>query len=237
MTSNGTERLSSDQKTRIRYLIRLLSVGGRNSKKQVRLFVSFALQAFVLFEIESNIENSVNRSNSKAPELKKLKQLALILNTKPLNLEKARNYLQGLRTATHQILTSFVQSGLTANSACDFDYHVEHELSRSIAALDRTRKFFRDPTGRRHSTAKLNLVRSLVSIYATASENDFGLGSSSTLLGPNYLTSGEHLLFNALKLVDGRMSIDAMRELYRSACRSGLSTFRKKPIRKTPAKN
>jgi hypothetical protein len=92
MTFNGPERLSFDQKTRIRYLIRLLSVGGRNSKKQVRLFVSFALQAFVLFEIESNIENLVNRSNSKAPELKKLKQLALILNTKPLNLEKARNY-------------------------------------------------------------------------------------------------------------------------------------------------
>jgi hypothetical protein len=237
MTFNGPERLSFDQKTRIRYLIRLLSVGGRNSKKQVRLFVSFALQAFVLFEIESNIENLVNRSNSKAPELKKLKQLALILNTKPLNLEKARNYLQGLRTATHQILTSFVQSGLTANSACDFDYHVEHELSRSIAALDRTRKFFRDPTGLRHSTAKLNLVRSLVSIYATASGNDFGLGSSSTPLGPNYSTPGEHLLFNALKLVDRRLSIDAMRELHRSACRSGLSTFRKKPIRKTPAKN
>ena len=237
MTSNGPERLSFDQKTRIRYLIRFLSFGGRNSKKQVRLFVSFALQAFVLFEIESNVENSVNQLNFKASKLKKLKQLALILNTKPLNLEKARNYLQGLRTATHQILTSFVQSGLTANSACDFDYHVEHELSRSIAALDRTRKFFRDPTGRRHSTAKLNLVRSLVNIYKTASENDFGLGSSSTPLGPNYLTSGEHLLFNALKLVDGRLSIDAMRELYRSACRSGLSTFRKKPIRKTPTKN
>lgn len=164
MTSNGPERLSFDQKTRIRYLIRFLLVGARNSNKQVRLFVSFAVQAFVLFEIESNVENLVNRSNSKAPELKKLKQLALILNTKPLNLEKARNYLQGLRTATHQILTSFVQSGLTANNAHDFDYHVEHELSRSIAALDRTRKFFRDPTGRRHSTAKLNLVRSLVSI-------------------------------------------------------------------------
>ena len=191
----------------------------------------------MLFEIESNVENLVNRSNSKAPELKKLKQLALILNTKPLNLEKARNYLQGLRTATHQILTSFVQSGLTANNAHDFDYHVEHELSRSIAALDRTRKFFRDPTGLRHSTAKLNLVRSLVSIYATASGNDFGLGSSSTPLGPNYSTPGEHLLFNALKLVYRRLSIDAMRELYRSACRSGLSTFRKKPIRKTPAKN
>ena len=237
MTSNGTERLSSDQKTRIRYSIRFLSVGARNSKKQVRLFVSFALQAFVLFEIESNVENLVNRSNSKAPELKKLKQLAFILNTKPLNLEKARNYLQGLRTATHQILTSFVQSGLTANNAHDFDYYVEHELGHSISALDRTRKFFHDPTGRRHSTAKLNLVRSLVNIYKTASENDFGLGSSSTPLGPNYLTPGEHLLFNALKLVDGRISIDAMRELYRSACRSGLSTFRKKPIRKTPAKN
>ena len=91
MTSNGPERLSSDQKTRIRYLIRFLSVGARNSKKQVRLFVGFALQAFVFFEIESNVENLVNRSNSKAPELKKLKQLALILNTKPLNLEKARN--------------------------------------------------------------------------------------------------------------------------------------------------
>jgi len=91
MTSNGPERLSFDQKTRIRYLIRFLSVGARNSKKQVRLFVSFALQAFVLFEIESNVENLVNRSHSKAPELKKLKQLALILNTKPLNLEKARN--------------------------------------------------------------------------------------------------------------------------------------------------
>ena len=237
MTSNGPERLSFDQKTRIRYLIRFLSVGARNSKKQVRLFVSFALQAFVLFEIESNVENLVNRSNSKAPELKKLKQLALILNTKPLNLEKARTCFQSLNTSTCQILTSFVQSGLSANSVRDFDYHVEHELSRSIAALDRTRKFFRDPTGRRHSTAKLNLVRSLVSIYATASGNDFGLGSSSTPLGPNYSTPGEHLLFNALKLVDRRLSIDAMRELYRSACRSGLSTFRKKPIRKTPAKN
>ena len=235
MTSNGTERLSSDQKTRIRYLIRLLSVGGRNSKKQVRLFVSFALQAFVLFKIESNIENSVNQLNFKASELKKLKQLALILNTKPLNLEKARTCFQSLNTSTCQILTSFVQSGLTANSVRDFDYYVEHELSRSIAALDRTRKFFRDPTGCRHSTAKLNLVRSLVNIYKAASENDFGLGLSSTPLGPNYLTPGEHLLFNALKLVDGRISIDAMRELYRSACRSGLSTFRKKPIRKTPA--
>jgi hypothetical protein len=235
MTSNGPERLSSDQKTRIRYLIRFLSFGGRNSKKQVRLFVSFALQAFVLFKIESNIENSVNQLNFKASELKKLKQLALILNTKPLNLEKARTCFQSLNTSTCQILTSFVQSGLTANSVRDFDYYVEHELSRSIAALDRTRKFFRDPTGRRHSTAKLNLVRSLVNIYKAASENDFGLGLSSTPLGPNYLTPGEHLLFNALKLVDGRISIDAMRELYRSACRSGLSTFRKKPIRKTPA--
>jgi hypothetical protein len=62
-------------------------------------------------------------------------------------------------------------------------------------------------------------VRALANIYKTASGDKFGVGSSSTALGPDYMTPSEQFLFAALKLANKRTTIEGMRELYRAAHR------------------
>ena len=233
---NSIKKLSYDQKIYIRYLIRSLSFGGRNSKKQVRLFISLGAQAFSLFEIELTAEQTRNQLNYKTEELKKLKRLALILNMEPLNFVKVRACLQDLHASTRQVLTSSIQASLDSEVQWNFDYYIENKTDLAIATLERTRALFREPTGHRHSVAKLNLVRSLIRIYEMASGKKFGLGSSASLCGTSYMTPSEHLLYHTLKLVDKYTTIDGMRELFRAACRSGLSTPRKKAIKKKTRK-
>ena len=100
----------------------------------------------------------------------------------------------------------------------------------ALAALENTRKYFREPSGSRYSAEQLNLARKLVNIYETASGDEFGVGSSSTALGPDYMTPSEQFLYAALKLANKHTTIESMRELYRAAHRQKKGT--KKPTAK-----
>lgn len=168
-------------------------------------------------------------------ELSKLNALIRRIKNKPVNLNKVLSHVDDLHIAAHHFLDYEVRKLLSAQPIGSNQKSAEHSLKTALAALENTRKYFREPSGSRYSQAKLDLARALVSIYESASGEPFGISSSSTPMGPDYMTPSERYLYASLKLVDRYTTINGMRELYRAACRAQRSTFRKKRASKAPA--
>lgn len=134
--------------------------------------------------------------------------------------------------ATRHFLTLNLKTKLKSRDIEPFEHYVQTDFNLALSSVKETRVYFHEPKGRNYSAADLNLARSLVRIYETVSGKKFGVGSSSVVAGASYMTPGEIFLFNMLKLITTTKmikhpsTIDGVRGLYRTACRSTPSAFR-----------
>ena len=202
-----------------------------NGKSSLPLFVSFALEAFNTFEHQSKTEKS-EKTLPASIELKKLKRLVRYLTKPPIKIPFVQSIIADFDSSTRHFLTLNLKTKLKSVDIEPFEYYVQANFDLAFSVVDETRKYFRRPKGFNYSVADLNLARSLVRIYETVSGKKFGVGSSSVTAGETYMTPSETFLFNMLKLItttkmiDHPSTIEGVRMLYRTACRSTPSTFR-----------
>lgn len=204
-------------------------------EKSLNLFRQLTLTELQNFRAVRSLKYDA-RPSPFSIELEKLNALVRLLKKHPLNIDKILAGTSDLHISTQEFL------GFEVKKLLNFDLNTISKRSASenrktaLTALENTRIYFRDLSGSRYSTEDLNLVRALANIYKTASGKRFGVGSSSTTLGPDYMTRGEKFLYAALKLANRHITIEGMRELYRAAHRHKKGT--KKPAAKsakTPA--
>jgi len=202
-----------------------------NGKSSLPLFVSFALEAFNTFEHQSKTEKS-EKTLPASIELKKLKRLVRYLTKPPIKIPFVQSIIADFDPSTRHFLTLNLKTKLKSVDIEPFEYYVQANFDLAFSVVDETRKYFRRPKGFNYSVADLNLARSLVRIYETVSGKKFGVGSSSVTAGETYMTPSETFLFNMLKLItttkmiDHPSTIEGVRMLYRTACRSTPSAFR-----------
>lgn len=152
-------------------------------------------------------------------ELKKINALIRLLKKNPSNIEKILSRVDDLDLSTKHFLNFETKRLSNFQKKTISQCLATENHSTAIAVLESTRKYFREPSGSRYTTEELNLARALVRIYESASGKKFGLGSSSTALGPNYMTPSEQFLFATLKLANKHTTVEGMRERYRAAHR------------------
>ena len=188
-----------------------------NGKSSLPLFVSFALEAFNTFEHQSKTEKS-EKTLPASIELKKLKRLVRYLTKPPIKIPFVQSIIADFDPSTRHFLTLNLKTKLKSVDIEPFEYYVQANFDLAFSVVDETRKYFRRPKGLR--------------IYETVSGKKFGVGSSSVTAGETYMTPSETFLFNMLKLItatkmiDHPSTIEGVRMLYRTACRSTPSAFR-----------
>lgn len=199
-------------------------------KQNLNLFRQLTLTEIDTFRKARRV-NGGARPSPFSIELEKLNALIRLLRKNPINLEKVLRRIDDLALSTKHFLDFETKKLLDFELSTMSQRSAAENHMTALTALENTRKYFREPSGSRYSTEELNLARKLVNIYETASGDEFGVGSSSTTLGPDYMTPSEQFLFAALKLANKHTTIEGMRELYRAAHRQ------KKGSKKPAAKN
>lgn len=206
----------------------LLSV--MRDEKSLNLFRQLTLTELQTFRTFRRANGGAKPSPSSI-ELEKLNTLIRLFGKNPINLEKILNRVDDLHLSTQRYLDFETKRLLDFELNTISKHSAAENRKTALAALENTRKYFREPSGSRYSTEELKLTRALANIYESASGKKFGVGSSSTTSGPDYMTPSELFLFAALILANKYTTIEGMRELYRAAHRRKKGT--KKPTTKT----